>query len=286
MSETAYATPETVDAARSRLADGEGHTKVVAGGQSLMLLVRQGFVDADTLVDVSDVQALNGVEVDRETVRLGAATTYSDLAAHDLADRVGMLGDACAVIADPQIRTQGTVGGALGHADPAFDLPPTLCCLDAVVEVGSVDGERAIPIEDFLVGHMTTDCRADELIEAVRFEADPELGTAYEKHAQNGDGWAAVGAAAAVATTDGRVEDVCVALTAVADTAIRSPAVEDALVGESANQDRIEAASERVVEDVDPLDDRSGSAAYKERLAPVIVRRAIERAIERSGGDR
>lgn len=286
MTETAYARPESVESARRRLADSDGMTKVVAGGQTLMLLVRQGFVDADTLVDVTDVPELNGVTVDDNTARIGAATTYSDLAGHDLAETVGMFGDACEVIADPQVRNMGTIGGALGHADPAFDLPPTLCCLDAVVEIGSADGERSIPVADFLVGHMTTDLQPTELIEGVRFSVDSERGSAYEKHAQGGDGWAAVGVAAAVRVDDGQFADVRVSLAAVADTAIRSQAVERALTGEIVRETSIATASEAVLDDIDPLDDRSGSAAYKEHLAPVMVERALERALERAGGTR
>jgi carbon-monoxide dehydrogenase medium subunit len=285
MSETAYYTPETVEHARQHLATEE-FVKVVAGGQTLMLLVRQGFVDADALVDVSDVSTLSGIDVADGTATIGATTTYRELATHDLGSQVAMLGETATVVGDRQVRAMGTVGGALGHADPAFDLLPTLCCLDAEIDLGSTDGERTVPIERYLVGHMRTECEPDELIERVRFDVDSEMGTAYEKHARVEDGWATVGTAAAVTTAAGRFEDVRVGLAAVADTAIRSPAVEDALVGEPATDDAIEAASEAVVEDIDPLDDLSGSAEYKRSLAPTLVERTLGTALDRAGGER
>ncbi|MFC7113759.1 FAD binding domain-containing protein [Natronoarchaeum sp. GCM10025703] len=282
MSETTYYTPETVDDARRRL-DGDGFRTVVAGGQTLMLLLRQGLLDADVLVDVGDIPALSGIETEDGTARIGAATTYRDLGSHDLADRIGMLGDACGVVGDRQIRGMGTIGGALGHADPAFDLIPTLCCLDAEIRVGSVEGERTVPISEFLVGHMTTDLRPDELIEGVQVGLEID-GSAYEKHAETENGWATVGVAAAVTLADGRFADVRIALAAVADTAVRSPAVEDSLVSEPVTDDAVAAASDAVVADIDPVDDLSGSATYTERLAPVVVERALERAVERAGG--
>ena len=285
MSETVYHTPKTVEGARQHLATEE-FVKVVAGGQTLMLLVRQGFVDADALVDVSGVSALSGIDVADGTATIGATTTYRELSEHDLGGQLAMLGEASTVVGDRQVRTMGTVGGALGHADPAFDLLPTLCCLDAAVELGSTEGTRTVPIEQYLVGHMRTDRDPDELIERVRFDVDPRMGTAYEKHSRVEDGWATVGVAAAVTTEAGRFEDVRVGLTAVADTAVRSPAVEDALVGQPVSEDTIEAASEAVVEDIDPLDDLSGSAAYKRSLAPALVERAIGSALERTGGER
>ncbi|MEF8825092.1 MAG: FAD binding domain-containing protein, partial [Halapricum sp.] len=189
MSETAYYTPETVTAARDRLA-GTGFRKVVAGGQTLTLLLRQDLIEADALVDVGDVPALSGIAVENGTATVGATTTYRYLAAHGLGDQVAMLCEACSVVGDRQVRNMGTVGGALGHADPAFDLLPVLCCLDAEVDLGCPDGERTVPIEEYLVGHMRTAREPEELIERVRFPIDPEMGSAYEKHARTEDGWA------------------------------------------------------------------------------------------------
>ena len=282
-----YFAPDSVSDARQRLADAEGFVKVVSGGQTLMLLLRQGFVQADALLDISRVPALSGVAVADGRVTVGATTTYADLADHEVADRVAMLGDACDGIADRQVRNAGTVGGALCHADPAFDIVPPLLCLNAKVRTGSTDGERTLPLADFLVGHMRTDLGPDELLEAVAFDLpdSDRSGSAYEKHAAVEDGWATVGAASLVTITDGQFSDVRVGLTAVADTAVRSQAVESSLTGEPVTEDAIETASEAVTEDIDPLDDLSGSAEYKRGLAPTLVARSLTTATRRAGGN-
>jgi|AntRauTorcE11898_2_1112593.scaffolds.fasta_scaffold00099_47 carbon-monoxide dehydrogenase medium subunit len=282
-----YFAPESVADARRRLAEEEGFVKVVAGGQTLMLLFRQGFVQADALVDVSRLPELSGLSTGDGRARVGATTTYADLAAHEVADRVTMLGEACNGIADRQVRNAGTIGGALCHADPAFDIVPPLLCLDAEVSIASEDGHRRLPLSAFLVGHMRTDLGPDELLEGVAFDlpAPEQSGSAYEKHAAVDDGWTTVGAATLVTVSDGTFFDVRVGLTAVADTAVRSPAVESALVGNPVTEDAIEAASEEVIADIDPLDDLSGSAEYKRGLAGTLVARSLATATDRAGGD-
>jgi carbon-monoxide dehydrogenase medium subunit len=286
-SDVAYHAPETVEAARERLAETEGFVKVVAGGQTLMLLLRQGFVQADALVDVSRVDSLSGVSVADGRATVGATTTYADLLAHDLSDRVAMLGEACAGIADRQVRNAGTIGGALAHADPAFDVVPPLLCLEPEVRIGNAEGSRTIPLRDLFVGHMRTALDADDLLEAIAFDLpdSDRTGTAYEKHADVEGGWATVGASALVTLDGGRFEDVRVGLTAVADSAVRSPAVEEELTGEAVTGETISAASDAVTADIDPLDDLSGSAAYKRGLAATLVERGLRSATRRAGGE-
>mgnify|MGYP000445222018 CR=1 FL=1 len=219
----AYHAPDTVDAARRRLAETPG-ARVIAGGQTLMLLVRQGLVDADALVDIENVPALSGIAVGSGTATVGATTTYADLLAADLTDRVGALGDACAVVGDRQVRNAGTLGGAVCHADPALDVLAPLLCLDAELSLGSVDGERTVPLPEFLVGHMRTALDPAELVESIRFDVPSasgatgrvSAGSAYEKHARVADGWATVGVAALVSVADGAFETVRIGLTAVA----------------------------------------------------------------------
>lgn len=282
-----YFAPETVEAARERLAEIDGIAKVLAGGQTLALLLRQGFVPADALVDVSRIPSLSGVALGDDRARIGATTTYADLAAHDLADRVAMLGDACDSIGDRQVRNAGTIGGAICHADPAFDLVPPLLCLDATLRIGDADETRTLPLSSFFVGHMRTALDEDELLEAVEVDLpDPDRsGSAYEKHSTVEAGWATVGAAARVTLDDGAFETVRVGLTAVADSGVRSPAVEAALTGDPVTDEAIAAASEAATGDIDPLSDRAGSAEYKRRLTPTIVGRALRRATRRAGGD-
>lgn len=284
--ETAYHAPDTVQAARERLAAAGDRATVVAGGQTLMLLLRRGFVDADVLVDVSGVPELSGVSVDAGAATVGATTTYAALAGHPVTDRVAMLGEACSVIADRQVRTLGTVGGALVHADPALDVVPPLLCLEAELTLGRADGRRTVPLSAFLVDHLQTALEPGELLESVRFDLPHEerVGTAYLTHSTVAGGWGTVGVAALVRVDDGSFADVRLALGAVADTAVRSPAVESALRERPVTREAIEAASGRVTEDIDPIDDGSGSAAYQRRLAATLVERALERAVDRCGG--
>jgi carbon-monoxide dehydrogenase medium subunit len=281
-----YHAPDSLEDACRRLEAAEDPT-VIAGGQTLMLLVRQGFVEADALVDVTGVPAMSGVAVEDGAVTVGATTPYAALADHPASERARLLADACGVIADPQVRAMGTVGGALCHADPSFDLLAPLLCLDSEMRLVDADGARELPLREFLVGHMRTALEDGELLASVRFALPgADWGTAYEKHAPVDGGWATVGAAAAVHLADGAVADARVGLTAVGDTALRSPAAEDELRGEPAEAAALAAASEAAVDDVDPIDDRSGSAAYKRRLATTLVERALATAVERAGGAR
>jgi carbon-monoxide dehydrogenase medium subunit len=282
--EVDYYAPESIPAAQRRLADTDGFVKVLAGGQTLSLLLGQGLLDADALVDVGDIPSLSGVTAEDERAEIGAATTYAALRESALTDRIGALADACSVVGDRQVRTMGTVGGAVCHADPALDVVAVFQALDATLTVGSIAGRRTAPIDDFLVSHMRTDLDDEELLESITVDVPgAQTGTAYEKHAAVETTWATVGAAAWLTVESGTIIDARVALTAVADTAVRSPVVEAALVGEPAAQESLAAASEEVVEDIDPIDDGAASAAYKRKLAPTIVERSLVRSLERAG---
>ncbi|QLH81726.1 FAD binding domain-containing protein [Halosimplex pelagicum] len=284
--EAEYYRPESVAAACRRLRDADGRARVVAGGQTLMPLVRQGLVDADAFVDVSAVPALSGVSVDGDRATVGATTTYAGLGRHDLSDRVAALDEACSVVADRQVRSLGTVGGAVAHGDPTFDLLAPLRALDAEVRLAGPDDRRCVPLGEFLVGHLRTDRREHELVTGVTFDRlDPDrTGSAYERHAAAGSGRATAGVAAVVTLADDTVERVRVACSAVADTPVRAHAVENDLVGGPATAEAVTAASERVPEDIDPIDDEAGSAAYKRRLAATLVERSLLSALGRAGG--
>lgn len=280
--ETAYHRPSTVPAVHRRL--DEGGT-VIAGGQTLSLLLRRGDVDADALVDVSEVPALSGIDADG--VSVGPTTTYHTVARHELSDRIGVLGDACGVIGDRQIRQLGTVGGAVCHAEPALDILPPLLVLGATVRLGSLAGRRTIGVGEFLVGDGQTALGEAELLEAIRFDRPgAETGTAYETHATVEGGWATAGVAARLSVVDGTITDARVALAGLAETTIRAPSVERELAGEAVTDGTLAAASERVVDDANPRTDRSGSATYKRRVASTLVERGLRVAASRAGGGR
>lgn len=285
-SEADYDRPETVEAACRRLRDADGRARVVAGGQTLMPLVRQGLVDADAFVDVSAIPALSGVASEDGRATIGATTTYAELADHELSDRVAALGEACAVVADRQVRSLGTVGGAVAHGDPSFDLLAPLRALDAEVRLASPEGRRRVPLDAFLVGHLRTDRREDELVTGVTVERpEPDrTGSAYERHAAVESGRATAGVAARVALADGAFETVRVACSGVADTPARAHAIENVLAGEAATAEVVAAASEHVDEAIDPIDDEAGSAAYKRRLAATLAERSLLTAVDRAEG--
>lgn len=280
-SEIGYYVPDSIPAVHRRL-DGGAATRVIAGGQTLSTLLDRDSIDADTLVDVSDVPALSGVSVGAATAEIGPTTTYAELRDSPLGDRIGALGDACSVIGGRQVRNAGTVGGAVCHADPAFDIVAALHCLGARVRVGSVDGRRTVPL-GALLDEALTGLGTDELLEAITVSLpDERTGTAYEKHAPVDAGWTTVGAGTRVTLEENSVVDARVTLAAVADTTVRAPAVEAALTGGPAARPRLAEASEAVA--IDPDGDLTGSAAYKRGLAPAVVERSLATAVRRAGG--
>lgn len=285
MSQPEYNTPQTPQAAHELIERSGPDGKIVAGGQSLSLLMRQGLLDPEVIIDITEVPEFSDITVDGDRIRIGATTTYTELENNDLSEEISILGDVIDVIADTQVKNMGTIGGALSHADPSLDITPPLLTLDAEVEIGSVDGTRTVPLEEFAFGYMTTDLEKDELVQAVTFDR-PAGGSSYQKHANVKGGWATVGAAARVVLSDDdkTIEDARLALTAVADTAVRAKSVESALVNEEATAETIAATTGSVVDDIDPLEDLSGSVEYKERLAESLSKRALRAATERAGG--
>lgn len=282
-SETEYLRPQTREEARDLLAEYGADATVAGGGQSLMLMLRLDLVDTDRIVDISSVPAYSGVTEDDGTVTIGATTTYAELKA-GAAEGCPQLDDAASVIADEQVRNMGTVGGAISHADPYLDVVPPLFTLDARVHVWSPDGERTVDLADFLHGHMVTDLEKGELVEGIAFDrsaANP--GAAYDKRAKIKGGWGTVGVGVNVAVDDGVFADAAVALSGAHETAIRSPAAEDALVGAVVSDETVDAAADAVTDDIDPVSDLSGSRTYKERLASVYTRRTLHTALERAG---
>mgnify|MGYP001334249591 FL=1 len=282
-----YHLPLDLVSALTLLAEHEGSAKIVAGGQSIMLLLRQGFLSPETFVDISCVPELSKIAIIDGMVHVGAAATYSSLENSPELQSYSALTDSLHVIADPQIRNLGTIGGALGHADPSLDIVPPLLCLDANVVLKSLDETRIVSLSDFHQEYMTADLSKDELIHSITFNnLTGSHGGSYEKVANVEGGWPTVGVAAQVVLDDtlSIISDVKIALAAVGDTAIRSPSMEKSLVGSVISMDSISKSSELVSQDIDPLDDLSGSAEYKSHLAGVLSQRALIKAINRAGG--
>lgn len=258
-------------------------TQLLAGGTSVMLLNRLGLLAPGHVVGLRGVDELRGVTVDDAgTLRLGALTTLRDVETAPEVRGVPVLAEAAHRVATVRIRNQATLGGSLGHADPAQDVPPALIALDARVDVAGPDSTRHLPVEDVFAGYLETALRRGELITAVAVPR-PAQGTrgGYLKFLpRTADDYATVSVAAVVELVESRVTRIRVALGAVAPTPVRARAVESALVDRLVTRDDVREAAELVRQDIDPMSDARGPASYKRDAAVVCVRRLLGRLLE------
>jgi len=273
-----YHRASSVDDALALLAKYPDDSKLIAGGHSLLPVMKLRFAQPAHLIDIRRVQELAGVREADGAVLIGATTTHAAVASA-LGTRVPMLAEAAGRIGDAQVRNMGTIGGSLAHADPAADLPAVVLALGAQLRVVGRRAARTIPADQFFSGMFTSALAPDELLVEVRVPLPPaRTGGAYEKYADPASGYAVVGVAAVVTLgDDGSVRQTRVALTGLATHATRLAAVEQALTGNAATPELIEAAAARAAEG---LELRDGSdAAYKSNLAAVYTRRAVTRAV-------
>ena len=261
--------------------------KLLAGGHSLIPLLKFRLATPAALIDIGRLDELKGISVTDGRVRIGALTTHAELAASsELAERCPALGEAAGLIGDPAVRNRGTIGGNVAHADPASDLPTVLRALDATIAVTVDDGERSIPAADFFEGMMETALGDHDIVTAIEVPAaGAGQGQAYVKFSHPASRYAVVGAAAAVTLVGGTVGVVAVALGGLVPTARRAASVEEALAGQAPTADAIAAAAAAVSADLgdDLIGDIYASAEYRRAMAPVCVKRALRAAVERSG---
>jgi aerobic carbon-monoxide dehydrogenase medium subunit len=261
-----YSVAESVEHATELLGRHGGEAKVLAGGQSLLPLLKLRLADVPALVDIGRLSDLAYVREDGDRIAIGALTRYSDLE-HDqsLASACPLLKKACSEVGDPQVRHMGTIGGACAHGDPASDVPTALLALEGELVTSA---GRTIAAQDFFTGVFTTALEPTEVLREIRVPKTTG-GWAYEKFHPRAQDWAIVGVA--VATNGGTL----VALTNMGPTAIRATGVEEALAG---GADPAQAA-QRATEGTKPIDDPFATAEYRRHLAPVLVRRALEQAL-------
>lgn len=270
-----YERPTSVDEAVATLAEHGDEAKVLAGGQSLIPLLRLRLAYPETVVDVGRVAEMVGVREDGDHLVIGAMTTHHDVI-HDplVREHCGLIAEATETVADPAVRHRGTFGGALAHADPAGDLPAVATALDAGFVVAGRSGRRTVPAGEFFVDYLQTALTPEELLVEVRV---PKLsagwGYRYEKFHRVAQSWAIVGVAAAVRRSNGSIAEARVGLTNMGPTPVRAAAVEQALAG--AGEDAIGAAAERAADGTSPPSDLNGRADYRAHLAVVLTRRAL-----------
>jgi carbon-monoxide dehydrogenase medium subunit len=286
--EFAYHAPSTLDEALKLLAGGDGSVKVLAGGQSLLPVMKMRLASPATLVDIGRIPALRGIREEGDAVVIGATTTYRDVLDSAVAGRrLPLLVEAVRQVGDMQVRSRGTIGGSLAHADPAGDLPAVALALNAELSATGTNGSRTIPASTFFVDLLTTALTEDEVLTSIRCPATdtPRTGTAYAKHPHPASGYAVVGVAAVVRLgDDGACQEARVAITGAGSHAIRATAVEQALTGRQMDAATLAAATAGAAQGLDLLSDAYASAEYRAHLTGVLARRALATAAERARG--
>ena len=275
-----YVRPSSVGDAVTALADGGDDAKVIAGGQSLLPLLRLRLAYPSLLVDVGGLDDLIGVSDAGSHLLIGARTTHYQLVHDPLIGRhCGLLAEAAAMVADPAVRHRGTLGGSIAHADPAGDLPAVVLALDATLVVRGPAGEREMPAGDFFVDYLTTALGPGEILTGVRVpKLGDDWGYRYEKFHRTAQAWAIVGVAALVRRSDGHVAEARVGLTNMGSVPIRAAAVEAAAAGAQASSEALQAAAAGAAEGTQPPADLHGAPDYRRHLARVLTGRALAAA--------
>ena len=272
-----YVRPGSVDEAVRALADSGDDAKVIAGGQSLLPLLRLRLAYPELLVDVGGIDELRGVTDAGDALVIGARTTHYQLV-HDplVAEHAGLLAQATSTVADPAVRHRGTLGGALAHADPAGDLPAVVLALDGVLIARGPGGEREIPAADFFVDYLTSSLGPDEILTAIRIpKLGPGWGYRYEKFHRTAQAWATVGVAALVRRDNGTVAEARIGLTNMGTVPVRATATEQAAGGAEASRAALSQAAAHADEGTQPPGDLHGAPDYRRHLARVLTGRAL-----------
>jgi carbon-monoxide dehydrogenase medium subunit len=275
-----YVRPASLEEAIDALASGGDDAKVIAGGQSLMPLLRLRLAYPSVLIDVGGLVDLRGVTDTGQHLVIGAATTHYQVM-HDplVTEHCGLLAQATGTVADPAVRHRGTLGGSLSHADPAGDLPAVILALDAVLLARGPDGAREIPAAGFFADYLTTALEPGEILTGVRV---PKLGAGwgyrYEKFHRTAQAWATVGVAALARRSDGHVAEARIGLTTMGPVPIRAAAAEAAAAGAEASAAALRAAAASAAEGTQPPADLHGAPDYRRHLARVLTGRALAAA--------
>jgi carbon-monoxide dehydrogenase medium subunit len=274
-----YVRPVSLDEAVHVLGNAGDDAKVIAGGQSLLPLLRLRLANPEVLVDVGGLDELRGVRDEGDSLLIGARTTHYQLI-HDplIAEHCGLLATAAATVADPAVRHRGTLGGSLAHGDPAGDLPAVALALDATLTARGPEGEREIPAADFFVDYLTTSLRPAEILTGIRVPKMPGWGYHYEKFHRTAQAWAIVGVAALTRRSDGQVAEARIGLTNMGPVPVRATAAETAVAGTEASRNALQAAASRADEGTQPSGDLHGSPDYRRHLARVLTGRALAAA--------
>jgi aerobic carbon-monoxide dehydrogenase medium subunit len=271
-----YEAPESLEEAIRMLHENGEDAKLLAGGHSLLPLMKLRLAAPTVLIDLRRIPGLHGIQRDDGVWRVGAMTRHADLQDND---ELGVVSRAASLIADQQVRNRGTIGGSLAHGDPASDLPAVMLVSDGEVTARGSGGQRTIAAADLFQDFLTTALEHDEVITEVRLPILEDYGFGYQKFTRRAEDWAMVGACALVKKgADGSCEDVRIGLTHMGTTPLRATAAEDALRGQALDADSIAHAAEHAAEGTHPPGDLNASPEYKRHLARTLTGRALTEA--------
>ena len=271
-----YVKPGSVEEAVTALVEGGEDAKIIAGGQSLLPVLRLRLAAPSLLVDLGGIAELKGIRDDGDGIVIGAMTPYFELLGDNLdQEHVALLAQATSTVADNQVRHRGTLGGALAHADPAGDLGAPALALDAQMTIAGASGSRTVSAAEFFVDYFTTAIGEGEILTAIRFPKYTGWGSHYEKFNRTAQAWSMCAVAAAVRVDGGTIAEARVGLTNMGTTPIRATGVEQALVGQPATADAVRAAAEHATEGTSAPSDADAASDYREHLAKVLTGRAV-----------
>ena len=277
-----YHRAKSVDDALKAMAASGGNAKFVAGGHSLVPLMKLRLSEPGTLIDIARIPELGGIREKGGQIEIGAATVHHEVATSKLLqDRCPLVSDAAATIGDTQVRNRGTIGGSLAHADPSADLPAVMVALEAEIQLQGTTGSRTVKATDFFQGLFTVDLQPGEIITAVRFA--PVKSAAYKKLYQKASHYAIVGIAAVLDVASGKIQSARIGLTGATTHAVRLSKLEKALAGQGTTADAIEkATTEAGAEVADVNADIHASEAYRRAMVGVFAKRAVLAAVARA----
>ncbi|WP_185996307.1 FAD binding domain-containing protein [Nocardioides campestrisoli] len=271
-----YLSPSTVQEALSALSEHGDEAKLIAGGQSLLPVLRMRLNAPGVVIDLGGIDSLRGISEEGDDLVIGAMTTHHEVRTSDLVRRhATVLAKATDEVADAQIRHRGTLGGALAHADPAGDQGGAVLSLGARLTVAGPGGERTVPADEFFLGLFETAVGEDEILTSIRIPKHTGWGAHYAKFVRIAHQWPIVAVAASVRLEDGAIAEARVGLTNMGSTYLRAGAVEQALVGRRPTEEELSDVATLAVEGTDPPSDLNGDADYRRHLAGVLTRRAV-----------
>ncbi len=276
-----YFAPASLNEALKLLSAYKDDAKILAGGQSLVPLMKLRLAKPTHVIDLNRIPDLNYVRADGDSIRIGALTTHTEIENSEIIKKdCSLLAQAAATIGDVQVRNQGTIGGSLAHSDPTADLPAAILALDAEMKASGPSGERWIKAEAFFIGFLTSSLEPDEILTEIKVPVWRKSKTAYMKAAQRSSGFAVVGVAVRLELEqNGICKDIAIGMTGVGDKPYRARGAEAILRGKKLEEPLFEQAAFKVTDGVDPLEDINGSKEYRSHLARVYTVRAIRAAM-------